>query len=130
MINGFEEYTSKLNDKEKKMLPIIASGLSTKKGIEKAVKNDEIIKGMKNIGYHIGNARIRKLINIIRRYGLVNFLIASSKGYHVASSRDEVVDYIKSLKQREDAIREVRLAMTKQLDVYDNLYPYEKNKNK
>lgn len=127
MINGFEEYTKELNSDENKMLPRIAKGLNTKRGIDNAVKNDAIVEGMRKLGHKLGNARVRKLINVIRRYGLVNFLIASSKGYHVATSREEVVDYIESLKQRESAIAEVRSALEKQLDEYDKLYPTKKD---
>jgi len=122
MINGFKDYTEELNDDESKMLPIIAKGLQTKKGQDRAVTNDNIIAGMQKIGHKIGSARVRKIINVIRRYGLVNFLIASSKGYHVATSRDEVVEYIDSLRQRESAIREVRVALENQLAQYDEQY--------
>ena len=129
MINGFEEYTKELNKDEIKMLPIIAKGLNKKRGEKLAVTNEQIATGMKSVGHKIGSARVRKLINVIRRYSLVNFLIATSKGYYVASERKQVVDYIESLKQREEAINQVRTSLEKQLAEYDKTYPDESKNN-
>lgn len=129
MINGFEQYTKELNDEEKKMLPIIINGLNKKRGESKAVTNEQIATGMKSVGFKIGGARIRKLINVIRRYSLVHFLIATSKGYYVANKRSQVVDYIESLKQRENAIKDVRVSLEKQLEAYDKQYPDESKNN-
>jgi hypothetical protein len=47
---------------------------------------------------------------------MVKWLIATSKGYYIATSRQEMEDYIVSLRGREDAIRAVRESMEKQLN--------------
>lgn len=49
-------------------------------------------------------ARIRKIINHIRQNDLVPCLIASSKGYYVAETEEELLDYEDSLRGRADAI--------------------------
>ena len=46
---------------------------------------------------------------------MVTCLIASGKGYYRAENRQEVVDYIESLKGRENAIKAVRMALEKQI---------------
>jgi hypothetical protein len=63
----------------------------------------------------LDEARVRKIINHIRTNGLVRWLIATNKGYYIAETREEVEQYIESLRGREDAIRVVREAMENQL---------------
>ena len=77
-------------------------------------KNGYITKRLKDQGYNIDEIRVRKLINHIRVNGLVNCLIATSKGYYRAINKDEICEYIASLKSREDAIRAVRRSLEKQ----------------
>lgn len=57
---------------------------------------------------------MRKIINYIRRSGLVKGLVASSTGYYVAESEQDLIEYEQSLKGRERAIREVRMSIRKQ----------------
>jgi hypothetical protein len=47
---------------------------------------------------------------------MIRWLIATSKGYYIATSVDEMRQYIESLRGRENAIRAVRESMEKQLN--------------
>lgn len=116
MINGFSQQTEPLTDYERNtLLPVIAMGLRSKVGEAKAITNEKITRAMKDAGYKLNDARLRKIINHIRVNGLVKWLIATSKGYYVAANRSDVEQYIDSLKGREDAIRAVRDSMEQQL---------------
>lgn len=115
MIQGFETETAPLNEYETDtLLPIMVRCLNAKIGADMAVKNGYITKRLKEKGYNIDEVRVRKLINHIRVNGLVNCLIATSKGYYRATSKEEVCEYIASLKNREEAIRAVRRSLEKQ----------------
>lgn len=116
MLYGFENETKPLSGYEQDtLLPIIVMGLMNKVGAASAVSNSHICKSLRSQGYKVTEVRVRKIINHIRTHGLVTCLIASGKGYYRAESRQEVVDYIESLKGRENAIKAVRMAMEKQL---------------
>lgn len=116
MLEGFNEHTEPLTDYERNtLLPVICRGLSNKVGEGKAITNAAITKAMKGAGYQLNEARVRKIINHIRTTGMVRWLIATSKGYYIATSRQEMDDYIGSLRGREDAIRAVRESMEQQL---------------
>jgi hypothetical protein len=116
MLQGFDTQTEPLNEYERDtLLPVICRGLMTKVGEKMAITNTAITRAMKGAGYNLTEARLRKIINHIRVNGLVKWLIATSKGYYIATSRQEMEDYIGSLRGREDAIRAVRLSMEQQL---------------
>ena len=116
MINGFTEQTETLTEyEEQTLLPQLVRGLRTKVGKAMSVTNKAIIDGMKrNLGLSISDARVRKLINHIRNNDLVPCLIATSQGYYIAESEQELKDYEDSLLGREEAIRSVRLSIQRQ----------------
>lgn len=116
MINGFSEQTEPLTEyEEQTLLPQLVRGLRTKVGRAMSVTNKAIIDGMKrNLGLSISDARVRKLINHIRNNDLVPCLIATSQGYYIAESEQELKDYEDSLLGREEAIRSVRLSIQRQ----------------
>ena len=116
MITGFEELTEPLTEKEETVfLPPILQGLRAKIGREMAVTNKVIIQGLRvNRGIKISEARVRKIINHIRCNDLVPCLIATSEGYYIAQTEQELLDYEESLAGREDAIREVRMSIRRQ----------------
>ena len=116
MINGFEEQTEPLTEKEESIfLPPIVRGLRSKIGREMAVTNKAIVTGLKaNLGIKISEARVRKIINHIRCNDLVPCLVATSEGYYIAANEQELLDYEGSLEGREDAIRKVRLSIHRQ----------------
>ncbi len=116
MINGFTTQTEPLSDYERDtLLPVICSGLRNKVGEARAITNTAITKAMKGAGYVLTEARLRKIINHIRTNGMLRWLIATSKGYYIATSRKEMERYIESLRGREQAIRAVRESMERQL---------------
>lgn len=101
---------------EVKWAMIIGRTLRGKIGKEKAVKSQDIIKGMKNsFNAKISDPRLRKIINFLRTQKIVKWLIATSNGYYIATSREEVLTYIESLKGREEAIRAVRESLESEL---------------
>ena len=117
MITGFEEQTKPLTDQEREvfLLPII-NGLRVKVGKEKAVTNKDIVRGLKaNCDIKIGEARVRKIINYIRNNDIIPCLIATSKGYYIAETKDEMLDYIDSLYGRVEAIEADALSMKRQM---------------
>ena len=117
MLNGFEQQTEPLTCYEReRLLPAIVCGLRHHVGESHAVTNSTIVKSLASLGYDVNAARVRKVINHIRCNGCVKCLVATSKGYYVATSPDEVVSYITSLGGREGAIRAVREALERQLD--------------
>lgn len=117
MINGFKQHTEPLTDYERDtLLPVICRGLRSKVGEAMAITNTKITRAMNVAGYQMTEARLRKIINHIRVNGMVRWLIATSKGYYIATSRREMEDYIVSLRGREDAIRAVRESMERQLN--------------
>lgn len=125
----FENETAPLSDYEREtLLPEMVKLLSTKYGEYNAVTNSYIIASLKgafsvSFDSRIGGARVRKLINHIRINGLIPGLMASSKGYYIASSAAELQTYEESLKNREDAIRAVRLSIAKQRrEIYEGLH--------
>lgn len=115
MITGFEEQTESLNEYEEKvLLPVIARCLSNKIGKEKAVKSGFIVSRMKECGYSLNDARLRKIIHHIRREGIVERLVATSAGYYVSNDKEEGRAYVKSLEGRERAVRDLKDAVKKQ----------------
>jgi len=117
MIKGFDRHTKRLTDFERKeILPKVVTILSNRIGRDKALKNGTIVGMLDNA---ITPPDMRKIINYIRRSGLVKGLVANSTGYYVAESEQELIEYEQSLKGRERAIREVRMSIRKQRkDVY------------
>ena len=116
MIATFETQTKPLNEYEReKLLPIMVKCLARHIGKNRAISNSQMCAKMAVYGYQIGETRVRKLINHIRNNCLVERLIASGKGYYVTESTEEMEAYIKSVKNREDAIRAMRMSMEEQL---------------
>ena len=116
MIQGFELETEPLNEREQnELLPPIVAGLQTKIGRQKAVTNKAIVAGLlQNRGIRISEARVRKIINHIRCNDLVPCLVATSEGYYIAESEQELLDYETSLEGRERAINAVRESIHRQ----------------
>ena len=110
MIEGWEQETDELNGAERELIPGICKGLSLRVGRGQAVTAAEITKGFAARGVKVPGPRVRKLINHVRRHGLVPNLIASSAGYYVATDNEDKERYIRSLHARANAILEVAKA--------------------
>ena len=127
MIATFETHTKPLNEYEREtLLPIMVRCLAKHIGKSCAISNAQMCEKMALYGYQIGEVRVRKIINHIRNNGLVECLIATGKGYYVTESIQEMETYIESVKNREDAIRAMRLSMEEQLS---KMKPIENNPN-
>lgn len=111
MIQGFSSETAPLTDRELFCLPYICDILKSAYGKENAIYNQQISDACPD---HPGPARIRKIINHIRQNDLVPCLIATSQGYYIAETEQEIKDYEDSLRGRELAIREVRESIERQ----------------
>lgn len=117
MITNFEQLTHELNEYERDILrPLIVKGLSTKIGKRQAITNKAICKAMKGAGHNLNDTRLRKIVHDIRVKGTLPFLIATSKGYYLATNRTEVAKYIKSLSERISSINDIRQALIRQID--------------
>lgn len=116
MLNGFSRETAPLSMDEMKWARIIGRTLLGKVGRSNAVTSTTIIKGMKNMfGCSIDGPRLRKIIHHLRITNAVPRLIATSDGYYIAETRQELQNHIDSLIGRENSIREVRECLQKQL---------------
>lgn len=122
MIELFEAETQPLNDYEReKLLPVMVKCLKRHKGKEKAITNRNMCEGLQTHGYvDVNMVRVRKLINHIRTNWLVGCLMASSKGYYVADSKNELRKYLRSLDGRISAIMAVRQAIVEQLKTMED----------
>lgn len=119
MITNFENFTMILNEYEKTVLvPALVSGLKLKVGKDRAVTNSSIVEGLNKHNFNINETKVRKLINYIRIYGLVDCLVATSSGYYVSEDVEEIQSYIKSLSERASAIIHVRDCLKRQLENY------------
>lgn len=123
MIKNFERETSPLSDYERdELVPLVVQVLQHCKGKKFALSNKNFISRWGG-GYKLNPARFRKVVNHVRNKGLIKGLIATSKGYYIAQTRQELEDYIKSLQGREDAVKELRRSMAKQIK---KLFPMTK----
>ena len=112
MITGFKEQTRELDYFEKhECVPVLVEVLKAR------TKNSPITAAAITDGFKshftqkygtgsrpvVGGARVRKLINYIRRNGLVWFVAANSKGYYVTKDKTELKRYADSLTERIEA---------------------------
>jgi hypothetical protein len=104
MVIGFEDLTAQLTDKELSMIPLLVRTLEGRVGAKNAITNLSLRMYLSGQGVLVEGPRIRKMINHIRINQLVRNLIATSKGYYIAASDEELKEYIKGLKQRASSI--------------------------
>ena len=105
MIRKFNRITDTLSRFENEyVLPKIVSILENCLGESQAVTNRRIIE-MYGVSGKESEARVRKVIYFIRNQGVIPCLIASSKGYYIATDAKDITDYEDSLRGRINAIR-------------------------
>jgi hypothetical protein len=104
MIINWEEYTHELTDKEKKMVPRIIQGIVKRVGKEKAITNKEICSILESEGMKTSGPRVRKIFNFIRSEAIIKNIVATSDGYFIATTQEEINDYIESIYARSNAI--------------------------
>lgn len=101
MLKGFDKETQPLTEyEEKELLPVILAGLKTKTGKDNAVTNRTIVMRLTIAGYKIDEARCRKIINHIRTTDALPGLIATSGGYFLATTENELMDDVVILNDR------------------------------
>jgi len=123
MLKGFEEQTHLLTEYEiNKILPIIVSGFKKRVGKENAITNSAICKALTE--YYelkkISEPRVRKIIYYIRKSNIVPRLIATSKGYWIANSKQELLDWKETILGRVNAMQETLNYAEEQLSQWDN----------
>lgn len=118
-VKFFEDITAALNEYEKCIiLPEVCLILRKHVGAKNAIRNKTICEQIRQMGYEkVSEPRMRKIINRIRcSQDAVPFLVANSKGYYIATSREEVEAYAESLYNRGSAIFQVRSRLLDQLN--------------
>lgn len=108
MIQNFEEITKALTPEERKLIPLIIQGMEkyTKKN---PIKEPQIIKSLNErlsslgLSKKVTGARLRKLVNFIRRHGLAP-IISTSRGYYTSWDKQEILNQINSLNDRAEGI--------------------------
>ena len=108
MITNFEFLTREMTEEEKKLVPILIKGFSTKTK-DNPIKAPEIVQAINGKRETLGlksnfsEVRLRKIVNFIRAEGILP-LIATSNGYYCSNDKEEIKNQIESLTQRADAI--------------------------
>ena len=120
MIKKFEKETKPLTDwEEKTLLPIMVKELSKHRSSRNAIKSDILSHKVEEAcGQRPNSARIRKVVNHIRICGLLPCLVATSDGYFIATSHNEIADCVISLRQRARQIDTVASALDTQMRKY------------
>lgn len=86
------------------------------KGKKNIISNSSIVSILNAKGYSITKPQIRQIIHLIRVTNFVPHLIATDKGYYMATSPQEILIYLNSLQGRIDSITEVKIALLHQLN--------------
>ena len=107
MITNFENITFELTADEKKLMPVIIKGLSTKTK-DNPIKGADIVSAINSLKDRYGikvfnEPRLRKIINFIRSEGILP-VMGTSNGYYCTKDRAELESQIESLTQRAEAI--------------------------
>jgi len=116
-VKNFEEITKPLTPEERKLIPLIIQGMEkyTKKN---TIKEPQIIKSINEnltslgLSKKVTGARLRKLVNFIRRHGLAP-IISTSKGYYTSWDKVEIAKQITSFDDRISAMAAARDGLKK-----------------
>ena len=114
MIRNFYRETDHLSRyEEKTILPKVVEILEHRKGMAQTITSKKII-ALYGASDKESSARVRKVINYIRNNGIIPCLIATNKGYYIATDAKEITDYEESLRGRVSAIHKMRQSIHKQ----------------
>lgn len=116
MVTNFEEITKELTPEEIELIPFLINGFKSHTS-ENPIKAPDIVRQMNEwlVGkkkIRMNEPRLRKCVNYIRTQSLLP-LIATSNGYYVSYSREELESQIKSLRQRAQSIINCADGLTK-----------------
>ena len=124
MLKGFEEQTNELSDYEKNVIvPILIRGFQNKVGQDKCITNKQICNSLNTemtLKVKMNEPRIRKCIYYCRKNNLIPRLIATSKGYWIATTKQELVDWATTIQGRINAIQETLSYANNQISKWDN----------
>jgi hypothetical protein len=121
MIPTFEEHTLPLSEYEKNvLLPLMIKGFKTKIGVQNCITNPQICETLKNKGYKVTQPRVRKIVFYIRNKNMIPKLIASSKGYWIATDRKEVTSWLDSVNSKISALEQTKKYAENILSQWDN----------
>jgi hypothetical protein len=108
MITGFEKLTEELSPDERKLVPLLVSGME-KYTKQNPIKEPAIIKSLNEkieifgLKKKVTGVRLRKLVSFIRRKGIAP-IMANSKGYFISWDKQDILDQVNSLDQRAEGI--------------------------
>jgi len=94
-ITNFDELTAELTYEEKIIVKHLMAGFDNHSK-ENPIKAPAIIHGMRQKGISFSEVRLRKMVNYIRRNGMLP-VIATSDGYYCSYDRLEIEKQILSL---------------------------------
>ena len=124
MLKNFENETHNLSDYELQVIvPLLIKGFQMKVGKHRCITNKQICKSLNtelSLKIVLSEPRVRKCIAYIRYNNCVPRLIATSKGYWVATNKQELLDWKESLQGRIDAIQEILHYADRQISEWDN----------
>lgn len=115
MITNFEDITKPLTDLDMRLVKILIDGFSARTKNNPIKAPDIIRKINANAGMGktiISQPKLRKLCNYIRSNGLCP-LIATSNGYYTSTDKTEILQQIKSLRERAEAILKSSVGLEK-----------------
>ena len=104
MIINWEKYTHEMTNKEKLMVPRVIQGIVKRIGKKNAITNARICQQLTKEGHKVSGPRLRKIFNFIRSEAIVKNIVATSDGYFIATTQEEINDYIESIYARSNAI--------------------------
>lgn len=105
MITGFETITKELTDYELRVVsPRVCEGMSRRIGKSNSITNGLICDKLRGEGMKVSEPRIRKIMHYLIVTGRLKRVIATSKGYYIATNKAEMLNYRESLAQRVRAI--------------------------
>lgn len=114
MIRNFYRETEHLTPYEEQVvLPKVVEIMENRKGFSHAITSKNILT-LYGASDKESSARVRKVINYIRNKSIIPCLIATSKGYYIATEAKEITDYEDSLRGRVSAIHKMRQSIHKQ----------------
>ena len=112
--------TDRLNEYERGIIvPLVCDML--RKSCGRPLPSSVIAEGIRSRGFTVTTRCVRRVINHIRREGLVPCVASSPKGFFVASNEREITDCIYTLESLADSIQEVIEALKSQRFIKYNI---------
>lgn len=111
---------SRMNDYERDVLVPLVCDILKEHGC-RPLPSLEISNMIRSVGHTASTRSVRRVINHIRREGLVPCVASSPKGFFVASNEAEITECIYTLESLADSIQEVIHALKEQRYIKYNI---------